>query len=450
MYIKLNAFLRGLKNRRNNRTLSKGESFASFRNSSLMRPAFYLKSTIFFWLLMPFLLSCCNPPSVKKDTHRTVLVYMVANNNLNSYAVQNMNAMIQNLNADDMETGRLLVFYVPRYSETQQLLEIKINTSTGQGDTLLLHEYSFDNSLDINAMKQVVRDAKRLAPAKTYGMVLWSHAMGWHPYTSALAPDNINPPALRSAAERIKDEDLLGWFGQDGYYYMEIPDLAEALDGQELEFLLFDACFTASVEMLYDLRYAADYLIGSPAEVMGAGFPYKDFVRLVFKEELSTEALCRQLCQAYMTNYRANTTYPSASTVLVKLSEMDSLAVCARAVFQADPLPVSNIDLSAVQYYELMDPHLFYDLDDYMAAISRYPMFYNDFLNQLNRTVIYKDCTNQIYSAYNSSHWFDVGSYCGLSTYIPRYDLPYSQKITNLNQAYFQTAWAQATGQTIP
>ena len=488
MNVKLNTFFRRQKNRLNNRTLSKGESFASFkascgfssfRNSSFMRSAFYLKSAVFFWLLLPFLLTCCKPPSVKKETQRTVLVYMVADNNLNAYALQNMTSMKQNLDADAMETGRLLVFYVPPYAETQQLIEIKINTSTGLGDTLTLHEYSFENTLDKNAMQQVIRDVKRLAPAKSYGMVLWSHAMGWHPYTSVLDPGSLNPPALQSeaeapkgkylpspaatklsassqselrasGAENIKDEDLLGWFGQDGYYYMEIPVLASALEGQGLEFLLFDACFTASVEMLYDLRHSADYLIGSPAEVMGAGFPYKDFVKLVFREDLSTEALCRQLCQAYMTAYRANTTYPSASTVLVKLSEMDSLAACARAIFEADPLPVSNIDLGAVQYYELMNPHLFYDLNDYLSAVSRYPMFYVEFENQLKRTVLYKDCTDQIYSAYNVSHWFDVSSYSGLSAYIPRYDLPYSQKIINLNQAYFQTAWAQATGQTAP
>lgn len=408
-----------------------------------------LKISLCLWLLLPFILSCCEPAAPAKETHRTVLVYMVADNNLNSFAVQNINSMKQNLDADAMETGRLLVFYVPPYAETQQLLEIKINTSTGQGDTLLLHEYNFDNTLEKNAMQQVIRDVKRLAPANVYSLVLWSHAMGWHPSTSALDPGSINPPALRSAEEKIKDDELIGWFGQDGYYHMEIPALASALEGQGLEFLLFDACFTASVEMLYDLRHSADYLIGSPAEVMGSGYPYKDFVRLVFSEDLSTEALCRQLCQAFMTAYRANTGYPSASTVLVKLSEMDSLAACARAIFEADPIPVSNIGLEAVQYYELMNPHLFYDLDNYLAAISRYPLFYNAFKDQLNRTVLYKDCTDQIYSAYNLSGWFDVSSYSGLSAYIPRYDLPYNQ-IINLNQAYFQTAWAQATGQTAP
>ncbi len=402
------------------------------------------------WLFLPFLLGCCRPVVPKKDTHRTVLVYMVADNNLNVYALQNINSMKQHINADAMETGRLLVFYVPPYSETQQLLEIKINTSTGQGDTLLLREYRFDNTLEKNAVQQVISDAKKLAPAKEYGLVLWSHAMGWHPSTSAPDPGNINPPALRSGAGTIQDDDLIGWFGQDGYYYMEIPVLASALEGQELDFLLFDACFTASVEMLYDLRHSAGYLVGSPAEVMGAGYPYRDFVRLVFREDLSTEALCKQLCQAYMTSYRANPTHPSASTVLVRLSEMDSLAACVRAIFEADPIPVSSIDLEGIQHYELMNPHLFYDLDGYLATVSRYPLFYNAFKNQLNRTVLYKDCTDQIYSAYSSSHWFVVDSYSGLSSYIPRYDLPHSQKITNLNLAYFQTAWAQATGQTAP
>lgn len=409
----------------------------------------YLKFSISLWLLLPLLLSCCGPSLVKKDTHRTVLVYMVASNNLHSYAVENINTMKYHLDVNLMETGRLLVFYVPPYSDTQQLLEIKINTSTGQGDTSVLKLYNFENSLEISAMQQVISDTKRLASAKHYGMVLWSHAMGWHPYTSVLDSESKDVSTDLSP-KRTREEDWLGWFGQDGYYYMEIPNLAKALEGQNLEFLLFDACFTASIEMLYDLRYSAEYLIGSPAEVMGAGYPYKDFVKLAFREDLNSDTLCRQLCQAFISAYRSNTAYPSASTVLVKLSEMDALAASARVIFESDPLPTSNIDLSAIQAYELMNPHLFYDLDDYMAAITRYPMHYNDFANQLARTVLYKDCTDQIYSIYDAVRWFNVTSYSGLSIYIPRYDLPYNQKINNLNQAYFQTAWAKATGQTAP
>ena len=55
---------------------------------------------------------------------------------------------------------------------------------------------------------------------------------------------------------------------------MDLPDLAEVLSPYRFDYILFDACFMGSVEVLYELRHSARYFIASPAEILADGFPY--------------------------------------------------------------------------------------------------------------------------------------------------------------------------------
>ena len=68
---------------------------------------------------------------------------------------------------------------------------------------------------------------------------------------------------------------------------MDISELAAAIDGSGVRFdyLLFDACFMSSVEALYDLRRAADYIVASPCEVMAHGFPYDTVIPSLFADD---------------------------------------------------------------------------------------------------------------------------------------------------------------------
>ena len=81
---------------------------------------------------------------------------------------------------------------------------------------------------------------------------------------------------------------------------MDISELAAAIDGSGVRFdyLLFDACFMSSVEALYDLRRAADYIVASPCEVMAHGFPYDTVIPSLFADDgarYDLAAACRNV-----------------------------------------------------------------------------------------------------------------------------------------------------------
>ena len=60
----------------------------------------------------------------------------------------------------------------------------------------------------------------------------------------------------------------------------------------------------ASIETLYDLRHAVDYVVASPCEIMAAGFPYDRILPHLFADETARAAAsgarsCREFWEFY-------------------------------------------------------------------------------------------------------------------------------------------------------
>ena len=94
------------------------------------------------------------------------------------------------------------------------------------------------------------------------------------------------------------------------------------------------------VEVAYDLRHAAQYIIASPTEIMGDGFPYGTVAPLFFRETLDPQAIC----SAFVDHYR-NLTTPenggSASIALIKTALTPSRV----PVFAGSP-PIFHVRIS--------------------------------------------------------------------------------------------------------
>lgn len=53
---------------------------------------------------------------------------------------------------------------------------------------------------------------------------------------------------------------------------MELDEFAAAIPDGTLDFIIFEACLMAGVEVAYALRGKAEYLLASPAEIISPGF----------------------------------------------------------------------------------------------------------------------------------------------------------------------------------
>lgn len=193
-------------------------------------------------LLLPLFVSCSDSPEPEPaKSHRTVLVYMAACNSLGSAGFDklDLDEMQSAVRAGQLDGGRLLVFHAGT-SGNYKLLEI---TPEEIVTLKMYNENGEHSSVSAKFMSQVIDDTKRLAPADSYGLVLWSHGLGW-----------LQNGITDDFADGISSQS----WGEERGRTMNISSLAAALSGKNLDFVYFDCCFMASVEVAYELRHVTD------------------------------------------------------------------------------------------------------------------------------------------------------------------------------------------------
>lgn len=357
-------------------------------------------------------------PEPPQPRSHTLIVYMMGDNGLETFMDNNLVKIMSAADAMPAD-GRIAVFY-DRGNYTR-LTEVVVED--GMPKQRVVEEFNPSQStVDPQFMAGVLDKVRETMPAESYGLVLSSHGGGW-------VPSDIFDLYLASAATSAAPRPAPRFFGQDGYDCMEIPDLVEALSAMHFDYILFDACFMASVEALYDLRGTADRIIASPAEVMGSGFPYKEIVPLLFTPDHSLT----EVCETFMALYRNS----SGTISLFDCSAFDALAQSMKRVTAAGHAPS---DISSIQGYEGFEPHLYFDLEQYVESLGVGASLLADFRKSLSAAVIWHGHTPTFYSDYGSKGTIDLPRSCGVTCHVPHDSHPQT------HAAYLETAWAKAVG----
>ena len=232
---------------------------------------------LFIILCGVILLAGCkkdNDEPAKKNTQRTVVVYISGDNNLSGAAASDINEMKEGA-AGIPSDGRLVLFVDRNWSNEKPFIaEIK-NDKNHPVDTLYKYSTDFYAS-DPNLFSEVLERVAGLCPAKEYGLVLWGHGSGW-----LVEKDTI-------AQHRAYGIDETG--SGSGGKWMNITQMARALKDLQtknvmpkLSYIFADCCNMMCVEAAYELKDVTEYMIGSPAEIPGYGAPYKLMVQQLFK-----------------------------------------------------------------------------------------------------------------------------------------------------------------------
>lgn len=368
--------------------------------------------------------------------NRTILVYMVAANSLGSgnYDMRDIAEMqIAALNGH-LEGNHLLVYH-HNYKGEPVLKEIK--DGTGEIDTLKVYS-STPSSLSIARMEEVISDMKSLAPAKDYGMVMWSHANGW------LVMNNSGELSVmgRSRGDDYAISTLA--FGEDQSsgttYYMNTGDLGTALRGKELSFIFFDCCYMASVEAMYDLRETAPLIGGSVAEIIAEGMPYQITLPYLFAEGEADFVGAVNADYEYvnaMSGYNRTGTFS-----IMDMAQIDNLAKACKEVYSYGPVYPSDFRPQKFMYESTC---YFYDLAHMLenlelkgedvdeSLLVKFEEARQKALEQIDKTVIFKANTPYIWPG--TSDQTAINHHCGLSAQFLRDASGASSR------GYNQTAW---------
>ena len=312
---------------------------------------------------------------------KTVLIYMVGNNNLSSDAVRNLSDLKKGFVPSD---DNLLVYY---HTPVQSPVLLQLRTDeTGAVAQDTVYRFPQRNSATAESLKSAMLVTQTMFPANEYGLFLWSHGTGWLPqghYSKS--------------------------FGEENGVEMEIVDMVKAFP-YKLSFVVFDACLMGCVEVAYQMKDSVDYVISSPAEIMSTGFPYSKVMKHLFSSPADYIAVAEE----YYNYYNSMGGQSRSATIsVVKTDALKDVAGAAKVVFEKYRENISTLDFGSVQGYYRYNKHWFFDFGDFIRNIApaedAAPV-----LEALDNAVIYKAATPRFLEI-----TIDPDKYSGLSTYIP-------------------------------
>ncbi len=369
---------------------------------------------------------------------QTIIIHFIGTA-LKPYFNDNISRIIDALSNNIQGNSQVVVIATDSTNDAT-LYELRYDPILGKAVQEKVKELSLPTPYDSALFEANLRAALGFAPAEKYSLVIGSHGLAWIPKTPSSSYSRMLKRLGISENQlwhRNKDAEMTRHIGDGDPTRYDITEIASAIEANQVKFdyILFDACFMSNVESVYDLRNTTHYIIGSPCEVMGAGFPYSMIVPYMLTDGGKAYDIDK-ICSEYVEYYRSYAATPSACVAVTHTAELEALAQTMKAVNMAGVK--EGFSLGNVQYYEGQAVHSFYDLGDMVEQSCADATAAAAFKAQLDKTVTSRYHTDRFYSAYGSGnkYYHDINYYSGIST---------SAMVEHYSTDWQQTAWYKAT-----
>ena len=392
---------------------------------------FFLR-TLAIVLWQVFLFTSCEKDSnivTKKESKRAVFVYMIADNDLDFYATANINEM-ETFMAQNPEAGSVYV-YIDRAKNRKTahpiLYQITADTSA-KINSKIIKVYPENNSANEKVLAEALSQVQTICAINNEflrGLVLWSHGSAW-------LPESVSLASQRATAVKSFGLDQTMANNENHNAEMDIRKLAIILNNYHFDFILFDACFMASIEVFYELRNTTDYIIASPTEVLATGFPYKD----ILTDMLSATVNYEKIAQKYVAFFQQKKgVLQSASVVTVKTAELPQFATLFK--YYLNTISREITDQKWLQYSQ--------DEVDYLFDLGQVA----DYLQKEQTNKKLTEQLGRLITNYHHTSYFfgkiPLQKSSGISIYIPQ-----SATLQNDEYEFYKTlSWTNAVNMPI-
>ncbi|MHB9025722.1 MAG: clostripain-related cysteine peptidase [Armatimonadota bacterium] len=238
-----------------------------------------------------------------------VLVYMIADNNLYTFSQLNMNQMEAAPNSEDVavvvQWERLNDPNVKRYL-------IKHDTNTSTIGSQVLEEIGNVNMSDPQVVNSFIDWTKARFPAEQYAFIFWDHGDGWRNRTRTVVS--------RAIAN------------------LSTVDFPQALaDSTPFDVVAFDACLMQMVEVGYQIRNNARYVVASEELEDATGYNYTGWLTQLVNTPTMTPlqfgtAIASQTFTMYNDYYGGSTDQTQS---VVETAQLSALATAIGTFEQA-------------------------------------------------------------------------------------------------------------------
>jgi hypothetical protein len=386
------------------------------------------KYFIWSWALLIFFACKKNDMLRRSLPLRTVIVYMVADNNLDYFAEKDINEMERGW-ANEYN-GNLIVYIdrPPGASPSHPVIYKIAHDTTENITSEIIKIYSEQNSASASVLNSVISDITNLYPAQNYGLVLWSHGSGWLPPNTDVG-ESMPVQSVNINGE-IKVLPFVKSFGQDESKELSIQELGPALPCH-FEFMLFDACFMSSIEVLYELRNRADYIIASPTQILSSGFPYDETIPIIFKKTIDYNLIGSTFFNFYDKKTGIS---KSASIAVIKTDKLEKLAQTFNTLMKTPTFDTTIKNINNLQQFTVTNLGFFYDIVSFINSMSISQNNKDVFLSAYNKCIIYENNTPKILES------LELKSCSGISIFCP------TQQKNSFFNYYKQYDWFNKSG----
>ena len=365
------------------------------------------------------------------DNELTILLYMPWTGSLSSeglypYLTENVESVCTAIEGmKGMTDYRLMLFISESYNKSK-LYEITYNESRVKCEKKLVKEYSGHEYTAVKGLTDILNEVKNHAAAQNYAMVLGCHGTGWtykdswhrYPnYAKETSPSLGEGPGVGIPYQNYDGvitpmhTRFFGSVSDISTFSTDIPTLAQAIAnaGMKMEYILFDDCYMANVEVAYELRNVTDFLLASTSEVMAVGVPYYS----MWASLASVTPGYVDAVSAFDRFYR-DYVMPYGTFSAIDCRQMDELATAMREINSKYKL--SDEALHSIQVLDGFYDPIFYDMGDYLEKLCTGLVDYSYIVTLMESAVCSKCNTAQIYSfLYNSPILIDVNTFSGIT-----------------------------------
>lgn len=344
----------------------------------------------------------------------TIMVYINGKNNLEKYALLDMNEMEKVGSSDKVnivtEVGRIAGYDSSdgNWVGTRRYL-VQKDDNFSAVTSPVVQDLGKTDMGDYRQAIEFGKWAKANYPAKKYMFILWNHGSGW----------------VKSRADENKG---ISYDDETGNHF-DTPQMGLVLQGiGGVNVYGSDACLMQMPEVDYELKPYTEYIVGSEETEPGDGYTYDTFLGpIVANPTMTSEEVGKQAVNAYADHYAGQ----SATQSLLKTSALDGFVRLVNefvtATMATSEKALVKTALSKAQKYAYADNKDMWDFLNLYAASSA------------SQEVKAKAAALQKYLAgtlivHNRTSGKYAGRSMGLSVYMPSY---------SLSSAYNELAWAR-------
>jgi len=374
-------------------------------------------------LILSITLTGCFVSPIPNISEWTVMVYLDADNDLESAGIDDINEMEMVGSTSDVnivvqidripgyDTSNSNWTNTRRYYITPDLDPYIINSQ-------LINDLSEQNMGSTETLINFADWTVNNYPAKKYLLVIWNHGGGFR--SSGLAKD-------------------IAWDDTNGGDKITMPELEYAFSvistkmGKNIDIVGMDACYMAMIEVAYQIKDYADILVTSEESEPNDGWPYDTILgQLVSYPTVTSNQLAANIVDSYIFSYTVSDEVTQSAIDLSYTDTLaDQLSNMALAIMNDTLTPANNYINAAnsSQYYGDWD---FIDLYDFCNNILIYSnsVFVKNIALSIQQTL----SSAVLHSGY---YGYGVDKSRGLSIYFPytEYDSYYNN--TNFAQDTF-------------